>query len=129
MATMQVALVSPEREVWSGEAELVIARTVEGDIGILPRHIPLLGVLAEAPVRIKREGEDDLVAAVHGGFLSVGRESVQVLAEVVELADEIDTGRARKAWDDSRGADADDEEAQAAGRRARARLLAAGETL
>jgi F-type H+-transporting ATPase subunit epsilon len=67
------------------------------------------------------------VAAVHGGFLSVGRDGVQVLAEVVELADEIDTARARQALDRARGGD--DEESAAAVRRATARLRAAGETV
>lgn len=127
MATMQVQLVAPDRMVWSGEAEMVIARTVDGDIGVLPHHIPLLGVLVEAPVRIRREGEDELVAAVHGGFLSVGPDGVTVLAEVVELAEEIDTGRARQALD--RAAGSDDEGDQAAARRATARLRAAGETV
>jgi F-type H+-transporting ATPase subunit epsilon len=124
---MDVQLVAPDRMIWSGEAEMVIARTLVGEIGILPRHIPLLGVLAEAPVRIKRADGDDLVAAVHGGFLSVGRDGVQVLAEVVELADEIDTGRARQALDRAKGGD--DEESAAAVRRATARLRAAGETV
>jgi F-type H+-transporting ATPase subunit epsilon len=127
VATMDVQLVAPDRMIWSGEAEMVIARTLDGEIGILPRHIPLLGVLAEAPVRIKREGEDDLVAAVHGGFLSVGRDGVQVLAEVVELAEEIDTARAREALERAKG-DVDDD-AAAATRRATARLRAAGETV
>jgi F-type H+-transporting ATPase subunit epsilon len=124
---MDVQLVAPDRMIWSGEAEMVIARTLDGDIGILPRHIPLLGVLAEAPVTIKREGEGDLVAAVHGGFLSVGRDGVQVLAEVVELAEEIDTGRAREALERAKGGEGDEDEA--AVRRATARLRAAGESV
>jgi F-type H+-transporting ATPase subunit epsilon len=127
MATMQVQLVSPERMVWEGEADMVLARTVVGEIGILPHHAPLLGVLVEAPVTIKRTNEDDLVAAVHGGFLSVGREQVQVLAEIVELAEEIDTGRARQALD--RNKDSDDDAERAAARRATARLRAAGESV
>ncbi|HVS69137.1 MAG TPA: F0F1 ATP synthase subunit epsilon [Mycobacteriales bacterium] len=85
MATMQVDLVAPDRMVWSGEAEFVRARTLEGEIGILPRHIPLLGVLAEAPVTIRRAGEGDLVANVSGGFLSVSADGVKILAETVEL--------------------------------------------
>jgi F-type H+-transporting ATPase subunit epsilon len=84
MATMRVDLVAPDRMVWSGEAEFVRARTVEGEIGILPRHIPLLGVLVEAPVTIRRPGESDLVANVTGGFLSVSAEGVKILAETVE---------------------------------------------
>ena len=125
---MNVELVAPDRKIWSGEAEMVIARTTEGDIGILPNHEPVLGVLVESPVRIKRaEGEGDLVAAVHGGFLSVTRDSVSILAEVVELAEEIDAGRARQSLDEAKSGD--DDEAKAAARRATARLRAVGETL
>jgi F-type H+-transporting ATPase subunit epsilon len=127
VATMNVELVAPDRIVWSGEAEMVIARTTDGDIGILPGHEPTLGVLVESPVRIKRGDENDLVAAVHGGFLSVTRDSVSVLAEIVELAEEIDTARARQALDRSRGSDEDDE--KAGERRAAARLRAVGETV
>jgi F-type H+-transporting ATPase subunit epsilon len=88
MATMQVDLVAPDRMVWSGEAEFVRARTLEGEIGILPRHIPLLGVLVEAPVTIRRGGDSDLVANVTGGFLSVSGDGVKILAETVSLEGE-----------------------------------------
>jgi F-type H+-transporting ATPase subunit epsilon len=125
VATTEVQLVAPDRMVWEGEADIVLARTVDGELGVMANHIPLLGVLVEAPVRIKRSDGDELVAAVHGGFLSVSREQVKILAEIVELADEIDTGRARQALD--RTKDSDDEADQAAARRARARLRAAGE--
>ncbi|HET6817696.1 MAG TPA: F0F1 ATP synthase subunit epsilon [Mycobacteriales bacterium] len=124
---MNVELVAPDRMVWSGEAEMVIARTTDGDIGILPGHEPTLGVLVPSPVRIKRSGEDELVAAVHGGFLSVTRDSVSVLAEVVELAEEIDSSRARQALERARGGD--DEDAKSAERRAAARLRTVGETV
>ena len=124
---MNVELVAPDRMVWSGEAEMVIARTTDGDIGILPGHEPTLGVLVESPVRIRRSGEDEIVAAVHGGFLSVTRESVSVLAEVVELREEIDTGRARQALERARGGE--DDEDKSAARRAAARLRAAGENV
>lgn len=127
MATMQVQLVAPDRMVWSGEAEFVQARTVDGELGILPRHAPLLGVLVEGPVRIRRSGEDELVAAVHGGFLSVSAEGVDVLAEIVELAEEIDVPRARESFERNR--DSEDPAEQAAARRASARLRAAGETV
>jgi F-type H+-transporting ATPase subunit epsilon len=126
MATMEVELVAPDRIVWSGEAEMVSARTTEGDIGILPNHEPMLGVLVEHPVKIKRTGEDELVAAVLGGFLSVTRDRVSILAESVELPDEIDASAARSELD---GAGSDDEEAKAAARRAAARLRAVGETV
>ena len=124
---MNVELVAPDRKIWSGEAEMVIARTTEGDIGILPNHEPVLGVLVESPVRIKRGDGDDLVAAVHGGFLSVTRDSVSILAEVVELADEIDVARARQSLENAKSGD--DEESKAATRRASARLRARGETV
>ncbi len=127
MATMQVDLVSVERAIWSGEATGVFARTVEGDLGILPHHAPLLGALEPGRiVRIEREGEDDLRVAVHGGFLSVGKDGVSVLAEMAETADEIDVARARAALDK---ADADTPEGAAARDRALARLRAAGESV
>jgi F-type H+-transporting ATPase subunit epsilon len=94
VAELHVELVSVEREVWSGEASQVIARTTEGEIGILPGHAPLLGQLADGGVvSIYQEGGSPLLAAVHGGFLSVTDEGVTVLAEVAELADDIDTAR------------------------------------
>lgn len=124
---MQVQLVAPDRMVWSGEAEIVLARTVDGELGILPRHAPLLGVLVENPVTIRRADEGDLVAAVHGGFLSVSDDGVSVLAEIVELADEIDVPRAREALERSK--DSDDDADKAAARRATARLKAAGESV
>jgi F-type H+-transporting ATPase subunit epsilon len=124
---MNVELVAPDRMIWSGEAEMVIARTTEGEIGILPNHEAVLGVLVESPVRIKRSEGDELVAAVHGGFLSVTRDTVSILAEVVELADEIDTARARQSLDNAKSGDDDD--AKAATRRATARLRTVGETV
>ena len=126
MSTMQVELVSIEAPIWSGEATAVFARTVEGQIGILPGHIPLLGALEPGfMVRIDREDGDTLRVAVHGGFLSVRKDGVSVLAEQAELADDIDVGRARDALNRN-DADGDDDE-QAAHKRALARLRAAGE--
>ena len=83
---MRVAVVSPEAEVWSGEADLVIARTLDGEIGVMAGHVPLLGVLAEqGEVRI-RGGGGDVTAKVNGGFLSVTAEGVSILAESAELS-------------------------------------------
>jgi F-type H+-transporting ATPase subunit epsilon len=128
VATLQVQLVSVEREVWSGEADTVIARTSEGEIGILPGHEPVLGQLAEgAVVRVRRDGRDVVTAAVHGGFLSVTQTSVSILAEVAELAEDIDVARARAALDRASGVARDDREAAAAARRAQSRLRAAGQ--
>jgi F-type H+-transporting ATPase subunit epsilon len=127
MADMEVELVAPDRIVWSGEAEFVLARTSEGDIGILPNHEPMLGVLVEHPVKVKRSGEDELVVAVLGGFLSVTRDRVSILAESVEMPDEIDASAARSEYEEARSGDDDEDKAKA--RRAAARLRAVGETV
>jgi F-type H+-transporting ATPase subunit epsilon len=128
MTTMPVELVSVEKRLWSGEATGVYARTLEGEIGILPGHTPLLGALAPGwIVRIEREGEDDLRVAVHGGFLSVRQDGVSVLAETAETSDDIDVARAREAL---RQAESDDSaDAEGARQRALARLRAAGESV
>ncbi len=122
MAELHVELVSVEREVWSGEATEVIARTTEGELGILPGHTPLLGQLVDGgTVRILQSG-GEVVAAVHGGFLSVTDEGVTVLAEVAEMGSDVDAGRARAALDRARS-----EGDTAAERRAESRLRAAGQ--
>lgn len=127
---LNVELVAVERQIWSGEAELVIARTTEGELGILPGHIPLLGQLAEGgTVRIRQESGEELVVVAHGGFLSVTDRGVSILADVAEFASEIDVSRARASLERARGADEDDEDAHAAAARAEARLVAAGETV
>jgi len=133
VATLHVELVSVERLIWSGEATMVIARTTEGDLGVLPGHTPLLGLLADGGVvRIRPDGAEELVVAVHGGFLSITEDGVSVLAELAELAGEIDVSRARAALDHARAADdvADPESAShAAEQRALSRLRAAGQAV
>jgi F-type H+-transporting ATPase subunit epsilon len=82
---MRVAIVSPEKEVWTGEGDMVIARTTEGDIGVLPGHAPLLGVLVDGgQVRVKTAGSE-VTANVDGGFLSVTKAGVSILAERADL--------------------------------------------
>ena len=79
---LHVELVAVEEKVWSGEAEMLVARTTEGELGVLPGHTPLLGQLAEpGQVRIKRQGGEELTYEVSGGFLSVTGDGVTVLAE------------------------------------------------
>ncbi len=127
MATLQVELVAVERMIWSGEATMVIARTTEGELGVLPGHAPLLGELAPGGVvRIRPESGDELIVAAHGGFLSVTEKGVSILAETAEIASEIDVERAREALRRAE-AEGDDPEAQAAARRAQSRLRAAGQ--
>ena len=128
MATVHVELVSVERLIWSGEATIVIARTTEGELGVLPGHTPLLGQLADGGVvTIRQEGGDDLVVAAHGGFLSVTDEGVSILAEMAEVSTEIDVDRARAALERARATGADDPEAKQAELRALSRLRAVGE--
>jgi F-type H+-transporting ATPase subunit epsilon len=79
---LQVELVAVEQKVWTGEATMVVARTTEGELGILPGHAPLLGQLAEpGEVRVKLAGGEQLSWEVAGGFLSVTAGGVTVLAE------------------------------------------------
>ncbi|WP_214413538.1 F0F1 ATP synthase subunit epsilon [Sphaerisporangium fuscum] len=131
MAKLRIGVVSPEREIWSGEADMVIAKTVDGEIGIMPNHAPVLGVLVEGGVlRIKRSDGGDLAAAVHGGFISVANNDVSILAEMAELGSEVDVAAARDALQRALASvEADDEDtgAQVEAKRARARLRAAGE--
>lgn len=127
-ATMHVELVSVERALWFGAAVAVFARTAEGEIGVLPGHTPLLGALEPGwVVRIQRPDEPELRVAVHGGFLSVRKDGVSVLAEMAESADDIDTGRARAALE--RANPDSGPEAEAARNRALSRLRAAGESV
>jgi F-type H+-transporting ATPase subunit epsilon len=92
MPGLEVHLVTPEREVWTGEASFVVARGVDGDLGVLPGHTPLLAALAVGPVFIDGEG-GRTAAVVDGGFLHVAREDdttrVDILAERAVLSDEL----------------------------------------
>ncbi len=113
MAEMTVALVAVERRLWSGAATMVVAQTTEGEIGILPGHEPLLGQLVEGgTVAVTTTDGERIVAAVHGGFLSVTGENVSVLAESADMADEVDVDAARAALRDA----GDDAEAAAVAR-------------
>ena len=99
MAGLEVHLVTPEREVWAGEADFVTARGVDGDLGVLPGHAPLLAALAVGPVFIDAGGSRTAVA-VDGGFLHVAHDDdvtrVDILAEHAEQAEEIDAAEARR---------------------------------
>jgi F-type H+-transporting ATPase subunit epsilon len=93
---MTVELVAVERRLWSGQATAVFTRTTEGEIGILPRHIPLLGELVpDCVVRIDTTDGAQVFAAVQGGFLSVTGERVSILAEDAQLGHEVDVAAAR----------------------------------
>ncbi|MEA2900343.1 MAG: F-type H+-transporting ATPase subunit epsilon [Actinomycetota bacterium] len=124
---MHVELVSPERILYSGEAEMVVCRTVDGgEIAFLAGHAPFLGALGEGLVRIKTSSGEE-VAAVHGGFVEVRDNKVTVLSDVAELASQVNVERARRAKEaaERKESDMDDTEAEAALRRANTRIAAA----
>jgi F-type H+-transporting ATPase subunit epsilon len=128
VAGLEVHLVTPEREVWSGEADFITARGVDGDLGVLPGHAPLLAALAVGPVFIDAGGSRTAVA-VDGGFLHVAHEDdvtrVDILAEHAVLPDELggDDGaesherRAEELRSEDRLDEAREEQAKAAVRR------------
>lgn len=122
--TIEVELVAADRVVWSGEASVVIARTTEGDVGILANHAPMLAVLIEGTVEVRTTENECWVAAVDGGFLSVANNHVSILSEHAEMSHEIDLEKARQQLDRARSAGEDDEEAAEAVRRAEARIRA-----
>ena len=97
---LEVHVVTPEREIWTGQAEMLIARGVDGELGILGGHQPMLVQLAIGPLRIHREGGEVLAAVVDGGFLHVGTHEgvtrADVLASQAELAAEIDVEATRQ---------------------------------
>lgn len=117
-------VVTPEREVWAGTAEMVIAHGVDGEVGILGGHAPLLIQLAVGPLRIIQEGAPELRAVVDGGFMHVtsGEEGtrVDVMASQAELQSEIDFEAAARLQQELQGRD--DEESKQALARARARV-------
>ena len=127
MAEIQVHLVAVERELWTGKAQMVVTRTVDGDIGVMAGHSPLLAQLREGfAARIIETNGNVLGVAVHGGFLSVTKDGVSILAEDAQLSDEIDVTRARAAYEAAKSQGGDSAEAEAELRRAQAQLLATG---
>ena len=125
---LHVELVSPERILYTGEAEMVICRTAGGDIAFLTGHAPFLGALGIGAVRVRpTDGGNEVEAAVHGGFVEVSNDRVTILSDVAELADQIDVERARAAQQraERREADMSDAETEAALRRASVRLQVA----
>ena len=130
MATMQFEIVTAERVVYSDEVNVVVAPGIEGELGILPHHAPLLTVLQPGEIRIITDGEETNIA-VTGGFLEVLANKVTILADAAERAEEIDVERAEEAVRraeerlERRGADMDLSRAVATMRRAQVRLRVA----
>ena len=125
--TFRVALVVPDRELWSGEARTVIAKTTEGDIGVLSGHAPVFGILAEGSlVEILTDDGGGIQAAVSGGFLSVADNQVSILAAQAQLGNEIDLEETRRELSSAEAEAAPGGEESADAKYAKARLRAAG---
>ena len=91
----QVDVVSPEAIVWSGEATFIVARTTEGEIGIMADHEPVMAALATGAVKIESDGSDDVTIGVHGGFLQILNNQVTLLTDRAEIV-QGDADAARK---------------------------------
>jgi F-type H+-transporting ATPase subunit epsilon len=129
--TLELQVVSPERVLYEGRAEMVVCRTADGEIAFLPGHVPLLGSLGIAKVRALLPDHAEQVIAVHGGFVEVSHDRVIVLSDVAELPEQIDVARAEASRARAQAAlasDETDEEAVAALARADLRLDVAGVT-
>jgi F-type H+-transporting ATPase subunit epsilon len=139
--TLHVEVVIADRELWAGDAGMVIAKTLEGDIGLLTGHPPVLGILAEGSIVRILDPEGDaseavvsaaggeVTAAVSGGFLSVSDDRVSILAVDAQLGAEVDKSAARSELESalSEGGSPSPAEEPTEARYARAQLRAAGE--
>jgi F-type H+-transporting ATPase subunit epsilon len=122
--TLHVELVSPEQILYSGEADMVVCRTTDGEIAFLTGHAPFVGALGIAGVKIVEPGGRVEQAAVHGGFVEVSHDRVTILSDVAELASHIDLNRARQAADraEAQLRETTDAECEATLRRAHVRI-------
>lgn len=127
----EVQLVSPERLVFSGEADMVIARSVAGDVGFQPGHIPFLAVLSPGQLKVNLTDGTTRIIAVHSGFVETSADHVTILSDIAEMAEDIDVPRAQAALaraEAALAADASDAKAKAARRRAQVRIQVAETT-
>ena len=133
METILCEVVTPERMIFSEQVDEVLVPGARGQLGILPKHAPLITSLEEGELVIRRQGQDDTLIAIHGGFMEVRKDTVIVLADAAERAEEIDTARAEAARQRAEellttsASDEDFERARAALRRAALRLKVAGQ--
>lgn len=101
MATMQLEIITAERQVYSDEVDLVVAPGIDGQLGILPHHAPLMTMLQPGEVVVRKDGSDTYMA-VTGGFLEVIGNRVTILADACERSEEIDEARAQAAMERAR---------------------------
>ncbi|MEI7025716.1 F0F1 ATP synthase subunit epsilon [Paenibacillus sp. y28] len=94
MSTFLLEVVTPERKVFAEQVSMIVVKGTEGELGILPNHIPLVTPLRIAPVTVKQDGKSHVIA-VNGGFMEVRKDKVVLLAESAELPEQIDVERAQ----------------------------------
>lgn len=92
-----VEIITPDRVFYTGEATMIEFNTTSGELGVYKKHIPLTTVLSPGIVKIHKDGEEDVLAAVHSGFAEILPEKVTILAEIAEWPNEIDRNRAEAA--------------------------------
>jgi F-type H+-transporting ATPase subunit epsilon len=125
---MNLEIITAERSVFEGEVDMVIAPGLDGQLGILPKHAPLMTVLKPGELTVKKNGEEDMYVAVSGGFMEVIGNRVSVLADACERSDEIDEARAEQAMQRAqerlaqRGSDMELERAMSSLQRAQIRV-------
>ena len=125
---MNLEIITAERSVFEGEVDMVIAPGLDGQLGILPKHAPLMTVLKPGELTVKKNGEEDMYVAVSGGFMEVIGNRVSVLADACERSDEIDEDRAEQAMQRAqerlaqRGSDMELERAMSSLQRAQIRV-------
>ncbi len=126
--SFHIEVVSPEKVLFSGEATMVVTRTLDGDIAFMAGHAPVLAALKENHTRLHLVDGTVVDVAVHGGFVQVSKAGVSILSDVAEMAEHIDLPRARaaKARIEALAAHEVDADCEAALRRAHARMSAAG---
>ncbi|MFC6040287.1 F0F1 ATP synthase subunit epsilon [Paenisporosarcina macmurdoensis] len=96
MKTIKVNIVTPDGPVYDSEVNMIIANTATGEIGVLPGHIPMVAPLQVGAIRLKKDGQTDIVA-VSGGFLEIRPDQVSILAQAAEVSTNIDVDRAKEA--------------------------------
>lgn len=96
MKTIKVNIVTPDGPVYDSEVNMIIANTATGEIGVLPGHIPMVAPLQVGAIRLKKDGQIDIVA-VSGGFLEIRPDQVSILAQAAEVSTNIDVDRAKEA--------------------------------
>lgn len=98
MAKIKLEIISPNKVVYSADIDMLIVRSIAGDLGIMPKHAPLLAGLVPHAMRAMIDGTENLIA-VSGGFIQVQPDKIIVLASAAELPIEIDINRAKKAYE------------------------------